>query len=95
LDDKDVEGIATVLNGVVDHWIAVTASSPRAVPADELARRIANACGRPCRIGESIDNAMDYARRNASENDRILVTGSFYLVGPTLRNLELYSRPQS
>ena len=95
LDDKDVEGIATVLNGVIDHWIAVTASSPRAVPADELARRIANACGRPCRIGESIDDAMDYARRNASENDRILVTGSFYLVGPTLRNLELYSRPQS
>lgn len=95
LDDKDVEGIAAVLNGAVDHWIAVTASSPRAVPADELARRIANACGRPCRIGESIDDAMDYARRNASEDDRILVTGSFYLVGPALRILELYSRPQS
>lgn len=95
LDDKDVEGIATVLNGVVDYWIAVTASSPRGVPAAELARRIANACDRPCRIGESIDDAMDYARRHASENDRILVTGSFYLVGPALRNLELYSRPQS
>jgi dihydrofolate synthase/folylpolyglutamate synthase len=95
LDDKDVEGIATVLNGVVDHWIAVTASSPRAVGAHELARRIANACDRPCRISESIDDAMDYARRHASENDRILVTGSFYLVGPALRNLELYSRPQS
>lgn len=95
LDDKDVEGIATLLNGAVDHWIAVTANSPRAVCADELARRIANACGRPCRIGESIDDAMDYARRNASEDDRILVTGSFYLVGPALRILELYSRPQS
>jgi dihydrofolate synthase/folylpolyglutamate synthase len=95
LDDKDVEGIAVALNKVVDHWIAVTAASPRAVPADELARRIANACGRPCRIGESIGEAMHYARCNVSENDRILVTGSFYTVGPALQNLELYSRPLS
>lgn len=95
LDDKDVEGIATALDGKVDHWVAVAASSPRAIPADELARRISNACNRPCRIMESIDEAMDFARRNVSENDRILVTGSFFLVGPALRNLELYSRPRS
>ena len=43
LDDKDVEGIARPLDAVVDHWIAVTADSPRASAADELARRIANA----------------------------------------------------
>jgi len=95
LDDKDAEGIAAPLNSQVDYWIAVTANSPRAVPAEELARRIANACGRPCRIADSLDDAMQYARRGASKNDRILVTGSFYLVGPTLLNLELYSRPES
>lgn len=95
LDDKDAEGIAASLDNVIDYWIAVTASSPRAVEADELARRIANACGRPCRISESLDDAMQYVRRSATENDRILVTGSFYLVGPALRNLELYSRPES
>jgi dihydrofolate synthase/folylpolyglutamate synthase len=95
LDDKDVEGIAASLDSQVDHWIAVTASSPRAVAVQELARRIANHCDRPCRVSESIDEAMEYARRNASENDRILVTGSFYLVGPALLNLELYSRPES
>lgn len=95
LDDKDAEGIAAPLNSQVDYWIAVTASSPRALEAEELARRVANACGRPCRIGESLDDAMEYARRSASENDRILVTGSFYLVGPALLHLELYSRPES
>jgi len=95
LDDKDVEGIAAALNGQVDHWIAATANSPRAVPAEELARRIANTCGRPCRIAESLDDAMQYAQRSATENDRIMVTGSFYLVGPALLNLELYSRPES
>ncbi len=95
LDDKDAAGIAAALDGVVDHWIAVTPDSHRAIPADELARRIANACGRPCRISESIAEAMDYARRNASADDTILVTGSFFVVGPALQMLELYSPPQS
>jgi dihydrofolate synthase/folylpolyglutamate synthase len=95
LDDKDIEGIALQLDSQVDHWIAVTASSPRAVEAEELARRIANSCGRPCRISESLHEAMACTRRYASEDDRILLTGSFYLVGPAVLNLELYSRPQS
>ena len=94
LDDKDVDGIAVALDSEVDHWIAVAASSPRALPADELARRIANACGRPCRVSASLDDAMQYARRHAAENDRVLVTGSFYLVGPALEALELYSRSE-
>ncbi len=93
LDDKDVESSVRWLDEQVDHWIAVTAESHRALPARELARRIANACGRPCLVAESLQDAMESARREASINDRILVTGSFYLVGPVLE--QLYSRPQS
>jgi dihydrofolate synthase/folylpolyglutamate synthase len=95
LDDKDVEGVVSSLDGQVDQWISVTAGSRRAVPAAELGRRIANACGRPCLIANSLDEAMRYARRAAANNDRILVTGSFYIVGPVLEQLRLYSRPES
>lgn len=95
LDDKDVEGVAVALNRCVDHWIAVRASSARAVPVEELARRVSNACGRPCRIIASLDEAMRFARHAATEGDTVLVTGSFYLVGPALRELQLYSRPTS
>lgn len=94
LDDKDVEGIALPLSPVIDDWTAVTAASPRAIHSEELARRVANACNRPCRIAESIQDAMEYARRNAAEDDRILLTGSFFLIGPALQVLELYSRPE-
>lgn len=94
LDDKEVEEIALALNPVLEDWTAVTAESPRAIRSDELARRVSNACNRPCRIAESLRDAMEYARRNASENDRILLTGSFFLIGPALRILELYSRPE-
>jgi dihydrofolate synthase/folylpolyglutamate synthase len=94
LDDKDIDGVVEPLNQHVDRWIAVTAESHRAVPAGELARQIANVCGRPCLIAETLEEAMESARRDASINDRIVVTGSFYLVGPVLERLRLYSRPQ-
>ena len=93
LDDKDVESTVGALDEHVDLWIATTAQSGRAIEAGELARRIANATSRPCLIAASIDEAMQSARREAAGNDRILVTGSFYLVGPVLERL--YSRPQS
>ncbi len=94
LDDKDVESIAVALNDQVDHWLAVTASSPRALQADELARRIANACNRPCRILSSLEEAMKFAGSRAAAADSILVTGSFYIVGPALQTLTLYSQPE-
>lgn len=88
LDDKDVEGIVTPLAGCVDDWIAVTADSPRAIGADELARRVANATGKACLIAESLDSAIVRAAELTSHADRILVTGSFFLVGPALRRLQ-------
>ncbi len=94
LDDKDVEGVVAPLDRHVDLWIAVTADARRAIDAGELARRIANTTGRPCLIAESVDDALSEARAETSPGDRILVTGSFYLVGPALHALGLYSRPQ-
>ena len=79
----------------VDLWVAVTADSPRAIPAGELARRIANASNRPCLVETSLANALQAARREALEGGRILVAGSFYVVGPVLQSLGLYSPPES
>ena len=87
LDDKDVEGFVAPLSGYVDQWIAVTADSPRAVPAGELARRVANATSRPCLVSNCLLDAIEYARDSASADDRILVTGSFYVVGAALEHL--------
>lgn len=95
LDDKDVAGIVLPLNPQIDHWIAVTADSHRAVEAAELARQISNCCNRPCRISASLAAGMRYAQQRAGKNDTVLITGSFYTVGPALRELELYSPPTS
>jgi len=90
LDDKDVEGVVAHLADEVDHWIAVRADSQRAFSADELGRRVANASNTGCLVADSLVAAMDRAQDLTNADDRVLVTGSFYLVGPALN--QLYSR---
>jgi dihydrofolate synthase/folylpolyglutamate synthase len=87
LDDKDVAGVIGPLAEQVGTWIAMTAASERAVAANELARQISNITGKACLVAGSPLDAVEFARRNASENDRILATGSFFTVGPILDQL--------
>ncbi len=87
LDDKDVEGVVGKLDPCVSHWIATDVDSPRGIAASELARRIANECNRPCAVAESHADAIDTARELAAPEGRIVVTGSFYVVGPVLEHL--------
>ena len=91
LDDKDVEGVIAQIGNVADRWIATTPDSPRALPAAELARRVANATNRGCLAADSVTEALQLGRELASVDDRILVTGSFFLVGPVLAALDIYS----
>jgi dihydrofolate synthase/folylpolyglutamate synthase len=84
LADKELPGIIAPLVPHVDRWIAVTARSTRALDARLLAQSIAHASNKPCLIMESVPAAMEHADRHAGENGLILVTGSFYTVGPAL-----------
>ncbi|MGB5164060.1 MAG: bifunctional tetrahydrofolate synthase/dihydrofolate synthase [Woeseiaceae bacterium] len=87
LDDKDVESVVALLDSVVDRWIAVSAASPRAIDALELARLIANSSNTGCMVAMSLAEAMQFARTNSTPQDRIIVTGSFYVVGPAMQLL--------
>ena len=87
LADKDIGGILRHLCPVIDCWIAVPAGSARAMSARELAAKIANTCNQPCRIAASIAEGLDLATELSDDNDTILVTGSFFTVGPALQVL--------
>jgi dihydrofolate synthase/folylpolyglutamate synthase len=84
LEDKDQTGIVSPLIERVDTWIAVTAAAGRALPARDLAAGIARLCDKPCLISDSLPDAMQYASERTTSEDLILVTGSFYVVGPAL-----------
>ncbi len=84
LADKDVSGIVAPLEKLVDSWVAVPLKGTRAEPARVLAQKIANSTGKPCRIADSIASALEAEDSRADSDTVILVTGSFYTVGPAL-----------
>ncbi len=92
LDDKDAAGFGRSLAACVDEWAAVPLDTPRAMSPATLAAEIAGATGKPCLIAESLDAAIDRMRSLAAEGDRVVLAGSFHLVGPALETLGLYSR---
>lgn len=89
LADKDVTAVVAPLGPLVDEWVAVTVPGNRAEPAAALAQKIANACGKPCLVAQDIPAALGIADERSDDNDLVLVTGSFYIVGPALSWLQL------
>src|SRR5205085_266260 len=75
--DKDVDGILDTLLPFTSSVIATAAYTPRAIPADELARRLS---ARGCATHAESDPlvAVDEA---LSRSDTVCVAGSIFLVG--------------
>jgi len=87
--DKDIEGIVKRVKGEIDHWNVTNLPSPHSASADEL-ESVLRAAG----INDSPDSSVSQfetpaeafqdALKRASENDRILVFGSFSAVAGVL-----------
>ncbi|HEX6570914.1 MAG TPA: bifunctional tetrahydrofolate synthase/dihydrofolate synthase [Steroidobacteraceae bacterium] len=88
LGDKDVASVVAALRQSVDAWYAATSEGPRAIDAQELARR-ATAAGVDARPSGGIVDAMRAAAADAGPGDRIVVVGSFQTVGPALVSLRI------
>ncbi len=88
LADKDITGVITPFSESIDSWVAVPLHGSRTVPAAALAQQIANCTGKPCRIAQSIEEALETADTLSEPDTTVLVTGSFYVVGPALEWLD-------
>jgi dihydrofolate synthase/folylpolyglutamate synthase len=87
LADKDAVGIAGALAGEIERWIAVGLDGPRALPADELARRLEAGGARFVTAAPDVASGLEAARRECRPGDRVVVFGSFLTVGPALTAL--------
>jgi dihydrofolate synthase/folylpolyglutamate synthase len=88
LAGKDVAGIVTALQAAANRWIACAPDSAKPVPAEELAREIAQRSGKPCLISGSVELAVREVVTRAAGSDLIVITGSFQTVAPALRCLD-------
>jgi dihydrofolate synthase / folylpolyglutamate synthase len=77
LADKDVDAMLTVLRRAGRRLVATTSSSPRALPAGDLAER-----ARPhFDVVEVVDHPVAAVARAHELGEPVLVTGSLYLLG--------------
>lgn len=84
LADKDAAAIVRTLAPRVDRWIAVRPASGRAADPGTLAALVANTSGKPCLVMDSPAAALEYLVSHTSTDTLLLVTGSFFTVGPAL-----------
>jgi dihydrofolate synthase / folylpolyglutamate synthase len=79
LGDKDVAGVVDVLGPIADVAIVTRSTSPRAAPAEQLAKEISRVAEEP-RIAATVEGAVAQAIELAADDDLVLVTGSFTTV---------------
>jgi len=90
LSDKDAPAITRALDTHIDRWIlAGISDEPRGLSAEALAARLPALRG-AMEHEPTVSAACERARREAQPGDRIVVFGSFLVVGPALEWLGLY-----
>ena len=94
LTDKDIVGVLNQFAQFVDGWFCVDVHADRGALSSDVAKVLAQA-----RSDADISGFADVAaacsavRNRATAGDRIVVFGSFHVVGPALSVLELYCEP--
>ncbi|KVM80163.1 bifunctional tetrahydrofolate synthase/dihydrofolate synthase [Burkholderia stagnalis] len=85
MHDKDIDGVLQHLKGEIDHWCVTDLPLPRAASAEQLEAALRHAGvedgadSSVTRYASPADAFRDALKR-ASENDRIVVFGSFHTV---------------
>ncbi len=87
VSDKDVDTALSLFPKDATYYFT-NAKIPRAMPADVLAQH-ANAAGITGTSHADVNAALVAARQNMNENDALLITGSFFIVGEALEALEM------
>lgn len=88
LADKSVQDVTRMLDGLVDEWWLCPTGEGRGLDVAQLSGRMGTTRGvrREC---VSVEQACALALRETAAGERVLVCGSFHVVGPALRCLGL------
>ena len=88
LKDKDIASVVGVMASLVNTWHLGSIDAARGASADELLAYLTKLnLGRPMICYPSIARAYESACRAASQDDRIVVFGSFYTVAEVIKRL--------
>lgn len=88
LVDKDAHAVVAALRGVIDRWCCVTTGGDRGRSGASLSALVAGVAAVPTAAFGDVAGACSAALLEATGLDRIVVFGSFHVVGPALDWLE-------
>lgn len=90
LGDKDYQQVIAELSSTFDHWMLATSQGVRGLPSQELARQTAKQGVGHSQVDtyDTPAEAFEHAVDMASDQDRIIVFGSFVTVGEVLSIVE-------
>ena len=84
LRDKDIAAVIATLKDQIDVWCVGGLTGPRGASGEQLSVLLHDAGISAIQIAPDITQAYTFACRQAGENDRICVFGSFYTVAEVL-----------
>ena len=89
LADKSVDQIYAPLSGIVDQWFLVSISGERGQSSEGLARKMEGLLeSGDFTLCESPVSGFENAMQSAEPEDRIVIFGSFYLVGDIIAAID-------
>jgi dihydrofolate synthase/folylpolyglutamate synthase len=92
-NDKDVPALIDKVNLGADKVIFTRAAgNPRAADPEDLQKLFNERSGKMSQVAKTLPEALEMATRAVSREDLVCVTGSFYLVGETLKHLQHFDR---
>jgi dihydrofolate synthase / folylpolyglutamate synthase len=86
MKDKEAEKMISLMADLVDQWVCIDIDIIRAFKAEELAKLVSSQTGAAC-VTSPLSKSIDLALEISRQDDLILIFGSFYLVGPMLKQL--------
>lgn len=84
LADKDLEGVADLAQAEFDGWLVAGLDLPRGQTGAEIAARLMRRGIKNVQVYDQVAQAWKAALSMASENDRIVVFGSFHTVAEVI-----------
>jgi dihydrofolate synthase/folylpolyglutamate synthase len=90
LGDKQAQPFVRELADIADRWVTCTTGGNRGASDESLAMTINELNGVEASAGGTVAQALELARKRTPHGGRILVCGSFMVVGPALEWLGLY-----
>jgi dihydrofolate synthase/folylpolyglutamate synthase len=87
--DKDIGGVLAPFDGLVDEWLLTRADSERAAETSMLAAALAGCRAAVVSSSDGPAQTGSIAATRAARGDRIVVFGSFQVVGPVMAALQL------